>query len=381
MRIGILTLPLEMNYGGILQAYALQQVLQRKGHDVTIIDRHNRRQYPSFSIHLLGYLKRLKEHYLDHKSVSVNWNPFMDDTTYRLLSANTRDFVCRNMKLTREVWSDQLKEIEEEYKFDAYVVGSDQVWLAGYYPSSFLDFVTRDQVIKMFYAASCNEDNSFFSRIKDNKECLRLASQFKGISVREDSLLKLCSEVLGRQGEHVLDPTLLLDKEDYLSVINSNLPNRPCLFSYILDDNRFKQDLLQYVERDVKVPVVNYPSKTIWVAGGRVPIKECVNPSVDDWLHDLSCADYVVTDSFHGTCFSILFHKQFIVVGNAKRGMNRFLSLLKMFNLEDRLVPESAQMDEVQELCGKKIDYAEVDCQLENLRSKSHSFIDNCLIK
>ena len=380
MRIGILTLPLEMNYGGILQAYALQQVLQRKGHDVTIIDRHNRRQYPSFSIHLLGYLKRLKEHYLDHKSVSVNWNPFMDDTTYRLLSANTRDFVCRNMKLTREVWSDQLKEIEEEYKFDAYVVGSDQVWLAGYYPSSFLDFVTRDQVVKMFYAASCNEDNSFFSRIKDNKECLRLASQFKGISVREDSLLKLCSEVLGRQGEHVLDPTLLLDRDDYLSIVKSNMPNQPCVFSYILDKSGAKQMILQSIEKIYKVPIVAVNSDKQWVKGGMFSIEECIKPSVDDWLNNLSCAEFVVTDSFHGTCFAILFHKQFIVVGNSNRGINRFRSLLKMFNLEDRMVIEPIQMAEIQKMMNKRIDYKDVDNRLGILRSKSNAFIDNCLI-
>lgn len=380
MRIGILTLPLEMNYGGILQAYALQQVLQRKGHDVTTIDRHNRRQYPSFSIHLLGYLKRLKEYYFEHKDVSVKWNPFMDDSTYRLLSANTRDFVSRNMKLTREIWSDQLKEIEKDYKFDAYVVGSDQVWLAGYYPSSFLDFVTRDEVIKIFYAASCAEDYSFVSQVKDNKECRKLASQFKGISVREDSLLTLCNEVLGRQGEHVLDPTLLLDRDDYLSIIKSTIPNQPCIFSYILDKSGAKQMILQSIENIFKVPVVTVNSDKQWVKGSMFSIEECIKPSVDDWLHNLSCAEFVVTDSFHGTCFAILFHKQFIVVGNAKRGIDRFRSLLKMFNLEDRMVIEPIQMAEMQKIVSRRIDYEDVDGRLGVLRAKSNAFIDNCLL-
>ena len=192
MKIGILTLPLETNYGGILQAFALQKVLRGIGYDVITIDRHGRREYPSPFIHVVGYVKRLLFHFLLRKDVSIKWNPFESDEQYKIRSRKTQSFINRNILLTRFIYPEQLVEIDKEYGFDAYVVGSDQVWLSYYCPDSFLDFVTRPNVKKVVYAASCGK-HSFFNNTRLLKKCSQLAKKFVGISVREDYLVRRCS--------------------------------------------------------------------------------------------------------------------------------------------------------------------------------------------
>ncbi len=193
MKIGILTLPQETNYGGILQAFALQRVLRNMGHDVLTIDRHNRREYPSFGCHIAGYMKRLAQHYLQgKKNVSVKWNPFLSSDEYDRISKDTQKFIDRNIRLTRRVFSDQLAEIDKEYRFDAYVVGSDQVWLDNYCPESFLSFVSRANVTKLVYAASCGK-KSFFDNPAKLKVCRELVKDFKSVSVREEHLVALCN--------------------------------------------------------------------------------------------------------------------------------------------------------------------------------------------
>lgn len=137
MKIGILTLPQETNYGGILQAYALQHTLRGMGHDAITIDRHNRKEYPSWWIHFAGYCKRIIQHYLEGKNVTTKWNPIVSPEEYAILSSETQRFIDRNIKLTKRVFSDELADIENEYQFDAYVVGSDQVWQEYYCPASF----------------------------------------------------------------------------------------------------------------------------------------------------------------------------------------------------------------------------------------------------
>ena len=174
MKIGILTHPLKTNYGGLLQAFALQKVLMDMGYDVLTIDRHAKGGYKSFPHHCVNYVKRLKEYFWDKKEVSIRWNHLVSDGEYREISRHTQSFVDRNIRTTRKVYNNELKDIDKEYLFDAYVVGSDQVWLPSYCPGSFLDFVDRDNVVKLFYAASCGKQ-SFAVDERLKEECKKLA--------------------------------------------------------------------------------------------------------------------------------------------------------------------------------------------------------------
>lgn len=370
MKIGILTLPQETNYGGILQAFALQRILRSMGHDAMTIDRHKRKEYPSLKVHIAGYCKRLFQHYLQRKeNVSVKWDPFISVQDYKAVSEKTQAFIKRNIKMTRWVYTDQLAEIDCEYQFDAYVVGSDQVWLDYYCPSSFLDFVKRPGVKKLFYAASCGKQ-SFFNNSAKVALCRELVKSFCGVSVREESLLRPCKEKLGVDALWVLDPTMLLDRSVYLEATECNVDSKPVVFSYILDQNLEKDALVNAVAAHKNLPVVNGNRKN--------SVKNAVFPSVDDWLQNINRSEFVVTDSFHGTVFAILFNKPFVTIGNVGRGLARFESLLGRLGLLDRLV-EDIQSDVILKLSDKQIDFSKVNGIIDDERANSLDFLINSL--
>lgn len=377
MKIGILTLSLETNYGGILQAFALQKVLRDMGHEVYTIDRHNRRAYKSFAANLSGFIKRNIQRYIQHKNVSVCWNPFLSDEEFRILSSNTRDFVTRNMNLTRECWSDELACIDDEYKFDAYVVGSDQVWLPAYYPTSFLSFVKRPNVIKVTYAASCGKVS--FLDVKGAKEGVaKYAKEFAGISVREDVLVNQTAEFLGQTPVHVLDPTLLLSPDEYLKASLDKVGTEPIVFSYILDMNEEKLKLATLLSKELSLPLVEGNTTSAYVKANTADISKSIFPPVDNWIRNIQRAEFVITDSFHGTVFAILFNKPFISIGNKNRGIDRFLSLLRLFNLESRLITEISLSD-IYRIMKEEIDYSKVNHRLEVLKGDSLMFLHNSL--
>lgn len=377
MKIGILTLPQETNYGGILQAFALQRTLRDLGHEAITIDRHWPRGYSSLAIHIGSFLSRQIKHYLLHRPVSTKWIPYLTDEEYAIVSQNTQQFIDRNILMTRRVFSHQLPEIESEYQFDAYVVGSDQVWLDYYCPNSFLDFVKRPNVKRVTYAASCGK-KSFFNDEEKVLQCKELARQFDGISVREEGLMEKCKVSLGIDVQWVLDPTMLLNIEDYLSVVTPSQDQEPIVFSYILDHTNTKQELISKVTSLLKLESIEGNLQKTYVKDGETKIDECIYPSVDEWINNIHRAKFVVTDSFHGTVFSILFNKPFIAVGNPKRGMERFVSLLKMFGLEDRLVIDAHPLD-VDMIMKKEIDYKKVEIILAIKRQEAFEFLTKSL--
>ena len=371
MKIGILTLPLEVNYGGILQAFALQKTLLKMGFDAVTIDQHNRRKYSSFWRHVASYGKRLLQYYIMHNDVCTRWNPFISDDDFLIFSSNTQKFINRNIRLTQRVYSDELKKIDEEYKFDAYVVGSDQVWLEQRCLNSFLDFVNRPNVLKVVYAASCNERNSFFNKASKVRLCKELAKNFQGISVREKFLVPKCRERLGVEVKWVLDPTLLLTSEEYLEVIDSKEGDDPVVFSYILDDTPSKRVIVDSIAKKLGIPCED--GNIVGKVDGHVR-KIQPYPSVDDWLRNLHRSRFVVTDSFHGTVFSILFNKPFVTIGNARRGVNRFKSLLELFGLESRIIGQD-ELSKALSLVCENIDFESVNKILNEERKKSLSFL------
>lgn len=371
MRIGILTLPQETNYGGILQAFALQHTLRKMGHEPITVDRHNRREYPSLGIHVLGFVKRIFQHYIMHKDITVKWNPFLSDVAFEKSMSEMRKFVNRNMQMTYSVYSDQLQQVEDEYLFDAYVVGSDQVWLKNYCPNSFLDFVKREGVVKVIYAASCSS-NSFFKDNNKIKVCAELAKQFTGISVREKQLIEQCQTYLGITPQWIIDPTMLLTSQEYLDAAISQSSNSPCIFTYILDENSKKESIIYKVKSEIGLPIVRGNNKTI-VDG------IAIADSVDKWLHSIYQSSFVVTDSFHGTVFAILFNKPFVSIVNKERGADRFISLLSMFGLESRLICEKDDID-TKTIIDNVIDYDKVNNILEIEKKKALSFLAKSLL-
>ena len=181
--------------------------------------------------------------------------------------------------------------------------------------------------------------------------CARLAKRFDLITVREKSGVTLCREYLGVDATWVLDPTMLLNREDYekIVLVENESKSAGTLFHYILDPSEEKKALIEHVasSKGLKpftiMPKCQAENRTKWDVKHR--IEDCVFSSVTSWLRGFMDAEMVVVDSFHGAVFSIIFNKPFWVIGNKKRGNARFESLLGLFGLEDRMIAPGDTVD------------------------------------
>lgn len=370
MKIAILTLPLITNYGGILQAYALQAVLKRMGHEVWT---EKRKEKP---LRLMGRIKMFIKRILGPIRKIYYATGKQDGIIFRY----TDSFIYKYIATT-EVRDFNIKEVSKKNKFDAYIVGSDQVWRPGYssyLPNYFLDFVTGEKVKRIAYAASFGTSKWKFSP-EQTKQCSMLLKEFDAVSVREDSGVELCNKYLGMRAVHLLDPTMLLKKEDYIRLVEleqtSAFENK--LMTYILDQSEEKQQILQRISTALNLnSIVVLPEKNFWQVGTK-GIDKCIFPPVTNWLRGFMDANYVVTDSFHGVVFSIIFNKPFIAILNEDRGEARFVSLLKMFDLEERLV--YSLNDVTDELINSIIDFGSVNRIWEKEREKAMVFFNTAL--
>lgn len=353
MKIGILTQPLHKNYGGLLQNYALQQVLKRMGNEVVTIDH---------GVKPVSYI---------HKTVSVikaNLLNIIFPSRYKkpeytpnaeeiaIIRQNTDYFINKYISRTKVLHSSkEFEDIAKSSKYDAYVVGSDQCWRPIYNSSFLLEMFLRfaenqSNVKRIVYAASFGTDEWEFSPEMTIK-CSALTQKFNMITVREASGVELCKKYLGVEASHVLDPTMLLDKEDYIKLVeNENEPQSPGnLFYYILDPSAEKKILIECIaDKDGYTPFTvmpKYQAENRTKIDIKEKIEDCVFPSVTSWLRAFMDAEMVIVDSFHGVVFSIIFNKPFWVIANSKRGNARFESLLGLYGLKDRMITPGDAFD------------------------------------
>ena len=339
MKIGILTLPLHTNYGGILQAYALQTVLERMGHEVVVFNKKREFKLP-FWKYPLAYIKRAtKKYILKKKNVRIFEEQYRK-SIYPIISQHTQEFLDKYIHLYN---IKTLKNAKEE-DFDAIVVGSDQVWRPKYFmpmfktgiQDAYLAFAKDWNIKRIVYAASFGTDDWEYTTTQTN-ECRELLKLFDAVSVREESGVELCKEYFGVEVKHVLDPTLLLSKKDYIQLFETaKIPKSSGnLLTYILDETPEKTEIINKIAIDKDL--IPFSVNSTKIENPNAPSEERIQPPVEAWLRGFYDAEFIVTDSFHACVFSIIFEKPFIVIGNKKRGMARFESLLKMFGLEDRL--------------------------------------------
>lgn len=381
MKIGILTQPLRNNYGGLLQAYALQTTLKRMGHDVWIINREF--EEPHFIRKFTSLGKKIILKYFFKKSTEpiFIFEPTKEEK--KIVATYTYQFVKAHFPHITKIITKNKDLLSLSRKgFDAYVVGSDQVWRPGYSPNItnyFFDFVENETKIKRIaYAASFGFSNWEFTE-EQTRDCSRLAKKFDAISVREDSGIDLCREYLGVGAVHVLDPTMLLDTKDYIHLVeNENEGNSVGnLMTYILDETDEKKQIINDASKKLKLSPFSVMPNKMLTKETRAQIGECIYSPVTQWLRGFIDAEFVVTDSFHGCVFSILFNKPFIVIGNQKRGMSRFNSLLKIFELEDRLVHVSKT--NYKNLFIEQINWTKVNAILMTKREEAKLFLTKYL--
>lgn len=353
MKIGILTQPLGHNYGGILQNYALQQVLKGLGHKPLTINLGQ-----TFFGYIVFCCKALIFRALGKK------RPFPK----RVIPQRkvTTDFIEKNIDRT-SLLTFPTPFLLYKYGFQCMISGSDQVWRPEYNKGRSLErmyqnFVWGKKCKQIAYAASFGVDFWEYNN-EQTEQCAKLAKRFDAISVREKSGITLCKEHLAVEAIEVLDPTLMLTAEHYASLCK-NIPSKKEKFvaAYVLDLEDEKREKVEKFAETVGMPL------QLFSAG------KDANLTVEEWLSIFRDASFVITDSFHGTVFSIINHKPFISIANAERGASRFHSLLEKFDLESRLISDFAELKPLPE-----IDWASVDAKIGKWQEISKNFLETSL--
>lgn len=373
-KIGILTQPLGLNYGGILQAFALQHVLRQEGHSPIIL---NRVRSPYVRIASLGWNAL---NFLLGKRPKLRISP--NHKELGTITQYTTKFIDEHISITDRIQStNQLKSTFNHENIDAVIVGSDQVWRKSFSPcisNYFLDFISgNNEIRKVAYAASFGIDYWEYGK-NATKYFKALAQEFDAISVREDSAVELCKKHLDIDATHVLDPTMLVDRSVYEGLAKSltTEPSKGNLFCYVLDRTPEKMALVRKVADDTSLtPFELLPKKKYSEIKSAKELDDCILPPVEQWLRSFVEAEFVITDSFHGTVFSIIFNKPFIVIPNLKRGASRFTSLLEEFGLLDHLIDLDSSTFQKYFFSG--FDWSTINERLSIDLQKSFSFIMN----
>lgn len=383
MKIGILTQPLQNNYGGLLQNYALQQTLIRLRHEPETIDHGiaNGARFSKLSMIICIFLHALRPSKYKLPEYQLT------KREHDLIQKNTQRFVDKYIYRTQIIKSKYgFKKIAAKKIFDAYIVGSDQCWRPIYngtfQEEMFLNFAINQKKIKRIaYAASFGTDKWEMTE-SQTARCSLLANRFDLITVREVSAVELCEKYLGVKAIHVLDPTMLLDKEDYYNLVydENEKESKGDLFHYILDPSDEKKLLIQRVSRILGMTpftiMPKYQASNRTRSDIKCHIQDCVFPSVTSWLRGFVDAKLVIVDSFHGAVFSIIFNKPFWVIKNGKRGNTRFESLLSMFKLNDRIV-DINNFSNIE--WGMSIDWESVNGILKKERTRSLEILNKGL--
>jgi hypothetical protein len=365
IKVGILSLPLNWNYGGILQQYALSEYLRKKDFTPILFSRRAHRK--SF---LTLFLVKTKWNIIKilNNLNCLNFLPLIATESFKkkFLTNKTKDFFS----------SEEISSFIQKNKVSHFIVGSDQIWNVGATPSiydSFLGFVDNDKNnVLASYAPSFAHDDWKYS-IKQTMDSKILLKNFSFISVRETTGVELISKHFEMSSIRVLDPTFLLDVKDYHKLLenkkSSNDKNKKTIFSYIFEKGVERMKIIKKNAKKNNLEAISFCGL------GNIPnlIKNNNrNYSVESWLNSLKNSRLVITDSFHGMVFAIIFKKSFYVLLNQKNGTSRITSLLNDLGLESRIIND---LDLIQYNIDD-IDWNSVEIRLEKLKLISINFLD-----
>ncbi len=365
MNIAIITFHCSYNYGSALQAYALQTYLEKQGHKVQIIDYILSDDFKQYKlIRPDRYLKKPKFLFADIY--------FLPKTLKR--KRNFEEFQKSYLKLTDKKYYDNDDMSELNSRFDAFICGSDQIWNTGctkyIIEPYFLSFVS-DERLKISYAPSIAQIHDDVSEQEKNK-LRELVNRLDYISVREKSTIPYISQITDKPVTDVLDPTLLLEQSDYNKILpdSSKAVKEKYIFFYTLQKNPEMTDYCRKLSEEKNLKVLYISKVNIKSFGNSENIYGC---SPQEFLYYIKNAEYIVTNSFHATVFSVVFEKKFMSFGT-KKSFVRMLDLLNGLGLEKRLYSEKKAED-----IDEEIDYKQVKKNKCRLTEHSEEFLNNSL--
>ena len=296
----------------------------------------------------------------------------------------TIDFLSKYFSVGRNRDFDRMNEFNEFC--DSFMLGSDQLWtvgackLVGY--SFFLDFAARN---KKKIAFSTSFGHSHFTGSREELETARdYLTRFDAISVREKSGIALCKECFGMQVEQVIDPVFLCRKESYDKLTDSVEAHHPnkYLLCYILDPSEEKEKAAQQIAEREHLEIITilgikeYKNAiNNWHTGSILP---CV--SAEEFLHYIKHCDFLLTDSHHGTCFGIIYRKQYLALTNESRGKTRFETVAELLGLSSRMLDAPYDLSTKKDIFDP-IDYEKVQNNLEREKEKALTWLKNAFEK
>lgn len=378
-RIAILTIfNNNNNYGGVLQAYALQHVLREKGYIAEVIVYVNG-QNPIYKS-VREQLKQYKVNEIIHKALGKVEGKIFNKRIINILQ--DREYLFDNFRkvyISSSKPYDDNSLVDSQKIYDAYICGSDQIWNPNAARNGFLLSMIDEKHCKIAYAASIGR-----STLTEYEKSIMipLIKRFDFVSVRE----KTAQEILNESGVNdvnvVLDPTLLIDKVEWESICNIKSIREKYVLCYFFSDSRaYRTKIEKYCKQhNLKLYYIPYANQsyTKGDAEGDGICLEKIGPI--EFLSYINQAECVFTDSFHGTVFSILFEKKFVVFEREQKKQqasknSRLYDLLECFNLKDRLYSQK----DIKYYMDTEIEYQMVNVKLRESRKKSLDFLWNSL--
>jgi len=373
VNIGILTFHFSDNYGAALQAYALRRWFCERGHNTSFIDyrpahleQGGRLSVPTSPAKFKANLKII------YLAVSSFINQHFGNRSQHEKFVRFRDQFL-DIKSGAPL-TDSDASLAAAQSFDLIVAGSDQIWSPsqhfGFDPNYFLAFAKSFHSRNISYAASFGRDQVSAS---EAAQLVPLLHNFDAISVREASGVSLVERAIGERPANVPDPTLLHSNYSELTDRASSEHEDPYIFCYTLRSPDNIRQTAKFVAKQLGCPIRSpHNPHRRWVEIGNT-----VYPDPGEWVALLKNSKFVVTNSFHGTVFSLLFRKPFIVAGltgERATANSRAINLLRAVNLESRFAPSFSEQ-RVKELMVNEIDWADVDKRLADLRHTGHEFL------
>ncbi len=362
MKVSIITLHRITNFGSLLQTYATQTYIRKLGYDTEVVD------YVPDGI---TFKRSVWPKGASLVSKAIKLVPLTVVSLIQFDMVNS--FMKKYITVSPKRYGSFAELVANVPEADIYLSGSDQVWntqnnnphddLKAYY----LCHAPKGKR-KIAYAGSFGKED--FSE-KEKAEIGSWLKDYDVISVREDAALKTL-DTLGVNGEWVTDPTLLLTQEEWREFCKKDKPKPGYVFVYNLNRNKLLEEAAVKIAEKKGLRVVNFADTFEFIKGA----ENRFNNDALDFLNYISNADFVVTDSFHGTAFSLNFNRQFICVSAPKYNC-RLESILRLTGLlDERLVFD---IKTALKVSNKEINYKDVNSKLESAREFSRNFLKNAL--
>ena len=367
-KIGLITYHSAYNYGAALQAFAAQAAINGMGQACTIINYQPSARKNSYD---MGY--QIRETFKKGNpklALKMFFGNFFMQKRKRAFDKFNEEYV----QWTEQEFQNEteLKQIENQY--DLFVAGSDQIWKSGD-PVYLLSFV-RDKQKAVSYSSSFgmtvipDENRSVYYDNLVNMKCL---------SSREDTGVKIIKELTGRDAALVLDPVFLLSKEQWekIMVRSKKKPGKLNLFVYTSEAGMFKKflDKVKWKPEKYHAALISRHINPKDFISSNTTVAYSISPA--EFLGFVAESDLIVTASFHCAAFCIILQKQFVVLLKEDDGLNsRLTNLLKLVNLEDRILTESSTRDEIL----APIDFTDVQKRLDEHIFESKKYLEGCFL-